>query len=103
MWDPSIYPNPEKFDGYRFFNLRESGNKSTSLTTSSVQHIAFGIGKPVCPGRFFAANELKVAIAQIILKYDIRLEKGTSTEVMEMGFEMLADPNAKLEVRRLLD
>ncbi|KAJ5963004.1 Cytochrome P450 [Penicillium viridicatum] len=37
--------------------------------------------------------------AKIILTYDVRIAERT-TPIMEMGFEMLSDPDAKLEIRK---
>jgi cytochrome P450 len=100
MWDPAIYPDPSIYDGYRFLRLRESGNTGAALASSSPEHIAFGIGKPICPGRFFASNEVKIALAKILLTYDVRLPEGIKPKVVEMGFEMLSDLGAKLEIRK---
>ncbi|KAJ5659892.1 cytochrome P450 [Penicillium longicatenatum] len=100
MWDPAIYPDPFVYDGHRFLRLRESGNTGAALASSSPEHIAFGIGKPICPGRFFASNEVKIALAKILLTYDVRLPKGFKPKVVEMGFEMLSDLGAKLEIRK---
>lgn len=100
MWDPAIYPDPFVYDGYRFLRLRESGNTGAALASSGPEHIAFGIGKPICPGRFFASNEVKIALAKILLTYDVRLPEGTKPKVVEMGFEMLSDLSAKLEIRK---
>ncbi|KAK2803977.1 hypothetical protein FQN50_006783 [Emmonsiellopsis sp. PD_5] len=102
MWDPSIYPNPSTYDGYRFLRLRQSGGNATAaLVSTSPEHIAFGIGKPVCPGRFFASNEVKIALARILLSYDVRIPEGSEEpKVVEMGFEMLSDLGAKVEIRR---
>lgn len=100
MWDPAIYPDPFSYDAYRFLRLRQSGNTAAALASTSPEHIAFGIGKPICPGRFFAGNEVKIALAKIILTYYVRIAKGTTPKIMEMGFEMLSDPDAKLEVRK---
>lgn len=100
MWDPAIYPNPLSYDAYRFLRLRKSGNAAAALASTSPEHIAFGIGKPICPGRFFASNEVKIALAKILLTYDVRIPEGTTPKIVEMGFEMLSDPDAKLEVRK---
>lgn len=102
MWDSAVYPNPFTYDGYRFLRLRQSGNTSAALASTSPEHIAFGIGKPICPGRFFAANEVKIALARILLSYDIRTVSGEA-RVVEMGFEMLSNPEAKVEVRTRQD
>ncbi|KAJ5822380.1 Cytochrome P450 [Penicillium robsamsonii] len=100
MWDPAIYPNPSSYDAYRFLRLRESGNTAAALASTSLEHIAFGIGKPICPGRFFASNEVKIAVAKILLTYDVRIPDGMTPKIIEMGFEMLSDPDAKLEIRK---
>ncbi|KAJ5949225.1 hypothetical protein N7454_000809 [Penicillium verhagenii] len=100
MWDSAVYTNPSSYDGYRFFRLRESGHSATSLASTSPEHIAFGIRKPICPGRFFASNEVKIALAQILLNYDVRIPDGFDPTVAELGFEMSSDPQAKLDVRR---
>ncbi|CAG8897194.1 unnamed protein product [Penicillium egyptiacum] len=100
MWDPAIYPDPFSYDACRFLRLRKSGNTAAALASTSPEHIAFGIGKPICPGRFFASNEVKIALAKILLTYDVRIPDGMAPKIVEMGFEMLSDPDAKLEVRK---
>jgi cytochrome P450 len=106
MWDQSIYSNPETYDGFRFLKLRQEGGKRSStaaLASSSPEHFAFGLGKSICPGRFFAANEVKVALACILMNYDVRLKGGEKPTIVEMGFEMLADSGVGIEVRRRRD
>ncbi|KAJ5505176.1 Cytochrome P450 [Penicillium fimorum] len=100
MWNPAIYPNPSSYDAYRFLRLRESGNTAAALASTSLEHITFGIGKPICPGRFFATNEVKIAVAKILLTYDVRIPDGMTPKIIEIGFEMLSDPGAKLEIRK---
>jgi len=77
--DGEIYPNPEELDGFRFAKLREDdgapviGQQSTS---TSAEYLTFGYGRHACPGRFFAANEVKALLAHILVTYDIKLEEG---------------------------
>ncbi|KAH9992086.1 cytochrome P450 [Russula vinacea] len=78
--DERIYPNPDKFDGFRFAKLRESerdtvAGRHQTVSTSS-EHLAFGIGRHICPGRFFAAIEVKAMFAYIVTTYDIEVEGG---------------------------
>jgi len=79
--DEKIYPNPDEFDGFRFAKLRKSeGDSATSryqAISSSTEHLAFALGKHTCPGRFFAANEMKALLAYIVVTYDIKFEEGT--------------------------
>jgi len=80
--DEEIYSNPERFDGLRFSKL--SGcNRNGDVTMTghsavsiSPKHLAFGLGRHACPGRFFAVNEVKALLARIILTYDVKFEEG---------------------------
>ncbi|KGO44761.1 Cytochrome P450 [Penicillium expansum] len=100
MWDPAVYTNPSSYDAYRFLRQRQTGNTGAALASSTPEHIAFGIGKPVCPGRFFASNEVKIALAKILLTYDVRIPEGFTPKMVELGFEMICDPTAKVEIRK---
>ncbi|KIJ41481.1 hypothetical protein M422DRAFT_255386 [Sphaerobolus stellatus SS14] len=72
-----IYPNPDTFDPFRFAKIREEEGQGASnqFVATSNDYVAFGHGKHACPGRFFAANELKAMMAHVILTYDIKLEE----------------------------
>ncbi|KAF6795342.1 trichothecene c-8 hydroxylase cytochrome p450 monooxygenase [Colletotrichum musicola] len=101
MRDPSIYENPEVFDGYRFIRMREEGQEAANqLVTTSINHLGFGHGEHGCPGRFFAANEAKIVISQLLLKYDMRLESDAEPVLLRFGFAEEADPNLKVLVKR---
>jgi len=78
--DERIYPNADKFDGFRFAKLRESErdtmiSRHQAVSTSS-EHLAFGLGRHTCPGRFFAVNEVKALFAHIVATYDVKFEEG---------------------------
>ncbi|KAF2397290.1 cytochrome P450 [Trichodelitschia bisporula] len=63
--DPSLYPSPYAYQPFRF------ADKRLSMVTSSPAFMPFSHGRHACPGRFFAANQLKLLLAHILLKYDI--------------------------------
>ncbi|KAJ7485721.1 cytochrome P450 [Mycena latifolia] len=79
-YDPLNYENPRAFDGFRF--CRESAdvdspNKNRfnrSMVSTAVDYLPFGTGKHACPGRFFAAMELKTMLAHLVINYDIKEE-----------------------------
>jgi len=58
-YDATIFPNPNKFIFDRFLNKNAE---------SIPGFIPFGGGKSMCPGRFFAKNEIKICVA-ILLRY----------------------------------
>ncbi|EEA24836.1 cytochrome P450 monooxygenase, putative [Talaromyces marneffei ATCC 18224] len=102
-WDKSIYENPDQFDGYRFYKMSQNPKteQMSHLVATSPQHIAFGHGKHACPGRFFAANEVKIALVHILLKYDLKLDKSSPPpKIFKMGWMMQSDSQAKILVRR---
>lgn len=103
MWNPEVFENPGKYDGYRFYNIRKSGGPAANtaqLVSINNNFIAFGLGRSVCPGRFMVANEVKVALATILMQYDVRLADGQCPRIIHYGFEMLSDPTAVVEVKR---
>jgi cytochrome P450 len=106
MWNPEIYKDPAVYDGYRFYNIRKTGGPASStaqFVSVDGNFIAFGLGRSVCPGRFMVANEIKVALATILMQYDIRLPEDKRPQIMHYGFEMLSDPTTVLEVKRRIE
>ncbi|KAH8819202.1 cytochrome P450 [Xylogone sp. PMI_703] len=94
--DEAYYPRANTYDPFRFSRDRESagngsangfpeGDKSTStnsgttstkglaatIATTSDHFLAFSHGRHACPGRFFAAAELKLMLAYIVTHYDV--------------------------------
>jgi cytochrome P450 len=53
-FNASVYPEPEKFDCFRFSKLRETeeSNVKHAFTTVENDFLFFGLGRHVCPGRF---------------------------------------------------
>lgn len=100
--EPSIYPEPEKFDAERFVRKRqETGqNNSFQYVSISTEHLGFGYGKHACPGRFFVANEIKILMCHLLLKYDIQLEAGTKSEMLEVEASPMVDPATEIRLRR---
>ncbi|KAK1967014.1 cytochrome P450 [Colletotrichum sublineola] len=102
MYDPAIYPDPETFDAYRFLNMRGDAKLEgqAHLVSTSPAHLGFGHGQHACPGRFFAGNELKVALAHLLMKYDWKLTPGHEHRWVEWGISWSSDDMAKLLMRK---
>ncbi|KAL3584586.1 hypothetical protein FPOAC2_14366 [Fusarium poae] len=104
MWSSEFHENGDKFDGYRYLRMREASeqdkNAHPHLVSPSVDHLGFGYGNHACPGRFFAANELKIALCHMLLKYDWKLADGVVPKASAFGMMQTADSQAKLLIRR---
>ncbi|XP_050547770.1 probable cytochrome P450 6a13 isoform X2 [Daktulosphaira vitifoliae] len=62
--DPVYYPNPMKFDPERF--SPEENNKRQSGI-----YLPFGEGQRVCLGKRFAELEMKLALSELLSKYEV--------------------------------
>lgn len=103
LHDPRLYPEPDKWDGYRFLRMRQTCpgmENAAQLVTTTSQHLGFGHGYNACPGRFFAANEMKIVLAHMLLKYDWRLASGKHPEPIYSGFSIRIDPAIGMEFKR---
>ncbi|KLU92243.1 hypothetical protein MAPG_11189 [Magnaporthiopsis poae ATCC 64411] len=99
---PDYYENPDKFDIHRFVNMRETagGEHKGQLVSVHPDFINFGLGKYACPGRFFAANEVKIALCHLLLKFDWELVPGTSLEPVHFGTSPRMDPSIRVRYKR---
>ncbi|PHH88553.1 hypothetical protein CDD83_7371 [Cordyceps sp. RAO-2017] len=102
MLDPAVYEDPEQFDIRRFARLREQPEHAhrALLVSTSSDHMGFGHGSQACPGRFFAASHLKVALCHLLLKYDWRLAPGADPAPLLFGSARIVNPSLKLIYRR---
>ncbi|KAF2218367.1 cytochrome P450 [Elsinoe ampelina] len=102
--DPDIYHQPDTFEADRFLKLRNQAGEENNwqFVTTSPKHMLFGHGQHACPGRFFASNEIKIALCFFLLKYDMKLQDGQSRPI-GMQFEgnaMSADEKILLRRRQ---
>lgn len=102
MRDSAVHEDPDEWVGDRFVKLRsEPGKESMAmLATTHRDHLAFGHGVYACPGRFFAANEIKVALCHLLMKYDWKLAPDTNFKPLVMGAALVSNPTAKILIRK---
>lgn len=103
LWNAAVYPEPQQFDAYRFLRKREAGDSGSQFVQSGPDYHVFGGGRHICPGRFFANNELKLTLAHILLKYDVRLAQGCDPKPIVHNYYAMVDPTVQFEVRRRTD
>ncbi|RPD82683.1 cytochrome P450 [Lentinus tigrinus ALCF2SS1-7] len=75
--DSNNYPQADVFDPFRFSRQREEKGASATqmFTHTSGKWLAFGHGKHACPGRYYAADELKTLLSYIVVNYDIKADR----------------------------
>lgn len=56
--------------------LQYANKEQYQFVSSTKENMAFGFGRHACPGRFFAATEIKMLLARLLLEYDIRMPDG---------------------------
>ncbi|KAI5867197.1 ent-kaurene oxidase [Durotheca rogersii] len=110
--DARYYAAPEAFDGLRFWKLRQqqtptqppspcgsgsSGGGKWQFTSTGDASLNFGLGRHACPGRFFAGAEIKLVLAHLLLRYDLRLPAGAPRPAPTM-FMMTRCPSTTAEV-----
>lgn len=92
--DPDVYEDPDEFRPFRFSDMRkraedepagaDANDKEAAQAsflsrarkqwaTTTTDFLGFGHGRGACPGRFFAAAELKLMLAHLILNYDFEM------------------------------
>ncbi|ESK94791.1 cytochrome p450 [Moniliophthora roreri MCA 2997] len=97
--DERNYSDPERFDPLRFYGIREKEGKSVKhqMMTPEQGYLAFGMGKHACPGRFFAAVELKALVSHTLMMYDLKFDDGVTMPNIEW-FAATSTANRKGEV-----
>ncbi|KAJ5366924.1 cytochrome P450 monooxygenase [Penicillium brevicompactum] len=104
MWDVSNYSDPNRFYAHRFLHLRDTPGyiHKSQLASPSASHLGFGYGLQSCPGRFFAVALMKIILAHIVIKYDIRAS-GDGVKLVNYGFRVKTDPKAEIFAHKRQD
>ncbi|KAJ7507426.1 cytochrome P450 [Mycena galericulata] len=111
MWsvhhDPKIYSDPDVFDGFRFSKLMKNedvGSAKFQTITTSLDYLPFGHGRHACPGRFFAAVELKAMLTHLVVNYDVKfVNDGPRPPNQYIASACLPDSSAKMMFRKRQD
>lgn len=106
--DPEHNEDPERFDAFRFsrafegldeVSLQARAQERELVVTPTLSFLPFGYGRHACPGRWFAAQTMKQALAHIILNYDVELV-GKPISRKALANTMLPPVDAKMRIRR---
>jgi len=82
---------PSKFWAGRFLTTVEGSKEKTNLRPKPGTYFPFGGGATMCPGRFFAKQEILISVAIMVMKYDFEFvevvdQKGRAKKG-ELGYD----------------
>lgn len=90
--DPEVHPDPQSFKYDRFLNPDGSKKNDFYKAGKKVKYynMPWGAGVSMCPGRFFATNELKQFVFLMLVYFEFELknpdEKIPETDFRRWGF-----------------
>ncbi|TFK34046.1 cytochrome P450 [Crucibulum laeve] len=94
-FEDESYDNANEFKGFRFSDMKSEGDsRKLGMVSAQPEFLAFGYGRHACPGRFFAAVELKLMLAHLVMFYDIKLKNG-ATRPSDIYIASTRIPNPK--------
>lgn len=105
MHDEAKYEGAHTYMPFRFSEQRSKAGLDHvrraryALPTTGPDFLVFGHGKHACPGRFFAAAELKLVLAHALLEYDFE-PLVTRPENQWYGVTCLPPTRATIRVKR---
>jgi len=100
--DSDVTPNPEVFDGLRYYKLRQQDGEGHlhQFSTTQEKILNFGHGANSCPGRFFVSLKIKIILVRLIMDYDWKLPEGQGRSANLSAHEFVfPNPDAKIYVR----
>jgi cytochrome P450 len=77
-----------------------SSAKIDLMVSASENYLPFGMGRHSCPGRYFAAAELKLFLAYLAVHYDLQMADAGRPGFVSIGHFPIPPLNGKLRVRR---
>lgn len=103
LMDPAIVAEPTKFDPLRSYRQRLSPSEANrhQYTTTTNSELHFGHGRSSCPGRFFAAVEIKMILSHLLRGYELISPPGQGRPLNQVADDnIFPDPKAVLLIRQ---
>ncbi|KAF7519302.1 hypothetical protein G7054_g13136 [Neopestalotiopsis clavispora] len=97
--DNRFYDNARDFDGLRFYRKRQKPGQENKHQFISVgkDDLSFGYGRHACPGRYLGHINIMLALAEVLLRYDIKNHDGQGRP-KNIEIEAMAAPDPDHEI-----
>jgi cytochrome P450 len=79
--NPRVWPEPERFDPERFSPARSAGRPQCA-------YMPFSRGEHTCIGKFFAIQEVTIALATLAARFRAVIEPGGFSDELASGFSV---------------
>lgn len=89
-------PTADQFEPFRF--EKGEGNSTSYAVTTSNKSLQFGHGVHACPGRFFAVNDMKIILCELIMDYDFKFAGGSLERPKDSRFGTTSVPNGEAQI-----
>ncbi|GLA74925.1 hypothetical protein AtubIFM55763_006177 [Aspergillus tubingensis] len=102
MQDPEHYPDPKKFDPYRFLAVDEADGSVRAFPKYTDVHWNYpfwGSAKKACPGRWFVSRTLKQVLSHVIMEYDVKLADENASRTFVWTTAIVPRSSTKLMLR----
>ncbi|KAA8894730.1 cytochrome P450 [Sphaerosporella brunnea] len=99
--DEEIYPDAERFDGYRFYDAATKTARPSAGTTTK-DFLSFGAGNQVCPGRLLAVKVIKLVVGGLLHDFDLAFDNGRKERPRDVYsmWQIMPDRSASIVIRR---
>ncbi|KAF2478185.1 cytochrome P450 [Lindgomyces ingoldianus] len=99
--DPSVFPDPEKYDALRAYNENLKSHIAQPFRSFYGEDFRWGAGRWACPGRFLASLLAKVVLVKLLDEYDFAFVGSDKRPPKSVVHEFLyIDPGVELKIRR---
>ncbi|PGH19025.1 hypothetical protein AJ79_00059 [Helicocarpus griseus UAMH5409] len=97
--DPDLFPEPQKFNPWRFLHKRQQGDADKNHFASvSDDNIFFGNGAHSCPGRFFVTDEIKLLLVHLLTRYSFKYATEGEKRPADIIHDNASYPNIMTQV-----
>ncbi len=91
--DPTLFPEPDKFELSRWIAADGSINPGTTETREMM--FMWGKGSRACLGQYMATMEIKILLARLVSRFAVALEGPQTHDDMEMTDHFTLIPKGK--------